>query len=89
MVRGVDAHFIAPGVGTGELIRDVVADKREVRYSEEGVGSDYMFRLGRDKILDATRAGSIARYINHSCDVRIVGTWFLLIRVVRRSDVLL
>ena len=31
--------------------------------------SDYMFRLDLNCIIDATRKGSMARYINHSCDV--------------------
>jgi SET domain-containing protein len=46
-----------------------VADVRERRYREEGLpeGSTYLMALGGDMTVDATRAGTIARFINHSC----------------------
>lgn len=31
-------------------------------------GDCYMFRLDAEWVIDATRAGSLARFINHSCD---------------------
>lgn len=34
-----------------------------------GIGC-YMFRIDDDWIIDATKAGNMARFINHSCDVR-------------------
>ncbi|CDR97348.1 homolog of Putative histone-lysine N-methyltransferase PFF1440w [Babesia bigemina] len=54
----------------GELIRDLVADRREDVYSNEqgGDGSCYMFRLDDQLIVDATRRGSMSRFINHSCE---------------------
>jgi hypothetical protein len=52
----------------GEQIRQAVADRREVLYEEEGVGSCYLFRLDKEVIVDATRSGGMARFINHSCD---------------------
>jgi SET domain-containing protein len=52
----------------GQCIRPALADRREVQYEVEGVGSCYLFRLDRDGILDATRRGGMARFINHSCD---------------------
>ena len=30
-----------------------------------------MFRVDSDTVIDATMTGGPARYINHSCDVRI------------------
>lgn len=36
----------------------------------QGAGT-YMFRIDDDRVIDATRAGSIAHLINHSCDVCI------------------
>jgi len=30
-----------------------------------------MFRLDHDRIIDATFWGNAARFINHSCDVRL------------------
>ena len=55
----------------GELIRQKVADERERRYEESGIGSCYLFRLGADLIVDATRVGTLSRFINHSCDVSV------------------
>lgn len=42
---------------------------REKRYEEEGIGSSYMFRVDHDTIIDATKCGNFARFINHSCNV--------------------
>lgn len=50
----------------GETVRSVVADLRELEY-EKQVGSCYLFRLDKQEIVDATRKGSMARFINHSC----------------------
>jgi SET domain-containing protein len=50
----------------------VVADIREVRHREAGL-DDYQFRLG-DSVVDATEAGGMARYINHSCSPNCVVT---------------
>jgi SET domain-containing protein len=52
----------------GEVIRQTVADKREVAYEEEGMGSCYLFRLDPIEIVDATRTGGMARYMNHCCE---------------------
>ena len=51
----------------GEKIRQKVADMREMRYDKQGVGSSYLFRMVDDEIVDATKKGGIARFINHSC----------------------
>jgi len=51
----------------GEKIRQKVADLREIRYTKQGVGSSYLFRMVDDEIVDATKKGGIARFINHSC----------------------
>lgn len=50
----------------GEVIRRPVADKREKKYSQQGLGL-YLFALDKDNHIDATLKGNIARYINHSC----------------------
>ena len=52
----------------GEIIRNEVADNREIRYGETGIGDCYMFRLDDIQIIDATFFGGKARYLNHSCD---------------------
>ena len=51
----------------GETVRGPVADLRERLYEEQRVGSCYLFRLDRSEIVDATRKGGMARFINHSC----------------------
>lgn len=65
----------------GEKVRQKVADLREFRYEKQGVGSSYLFRMMDDEIVDATKKGGIARFINHSCSpnctakiIRVEGT---------------
>ena len=53
----------------GEMIRQPIADIRERRYEEMGIGSSYLFRVDQDTIIDATTKGNLARFINHCCDV--------------------
>ncbi|XP_059192383.1 histone-lysine N-methyltransferase SETD1B-A-like [Centropristis striata] len=52
----------------GQMIRQVIADMREQRYEEEGIGSSYLFRVDPNTIIDATKLGNLARFINHSCN---------------------
>jgi histone-lysine N-methyltransferase SETD1 len=56
----------------GEIIRQKVADLREKRYEASGIGSSYLFRIDKERIIDATKIGNIARLINHCCDVFFV-----------------
>ena len=51
----------------GEKIRQEIADLREIRYTESGIGSSYLFRIDEGTVVDATKKGGIARFINHSC----------------------
>lgn len=51
----------------GEKIRQQVADMREQRYLISGIGSSYLFRIDENTVIDATKRGGIARFINHSC----------------------
>lgn len=37
----------------------VIADMREKRYEDEGIGSSYMFRVDHDTIIDATKCGNL------------------------------
>ena len=48
----------------------MVADMREKRYVQEGIGSSYLFRVDHDTIIDATKCGNLARFINHCCTGR-------------------
>ncbi|WOK95128.1 histone-lysine N-methyltransferase TRX1-like [Canna indica] len=53
----------------GELVRPTIADIRERRFYNSLVGAGtYMFRIDDERVIDATRAGSIAHLINHSCE---------------------
>lgn len=51
----------------GEVIRSEVCERREKRYLAQNRGT-YMFRIDDDWVIDATMSGSLARYVNHSCD---------------------
>lgn len=51
----------------GEVVRQQVADLRENRYLKSGIGSSYLFRIDESTVVDATKKGGIARFINHSC----------------------
>ncbi|GBE58635.1 SET domain-containing protein [Babesia ovata] len=57
--------FVTDEVAAGEPVVE-----REDVYSNEqgGDGSCYMFRLDDQLIVDATRRGSMSRFINHSCE---------------------
>ena len=52
----------------GEMVRQQVADMRERQYLKSGIGSSYLFRIDEYTVIDATKRGGIARFINHSCD---------------------
>ncbi|KAL5110316.1 Histone-lysine N-methyltransferase trithorax [Taenia crassiceps] len=51
---------------TGELIRNIICERREAEYQASGVDC-YFFRIDSDWVIDATYAGNYARFINHSC----------------------
>ena len=51
----------------GEKVRQQVADMRERQYLKSGIGSSYLFRIDENTVIDATKKGGIARFINHSC----------------------
>ncbi|XP_047317606.1 histone-lysine N-methyltransferase ATX2-like [Impatiens glandulifera] len=54
---------------TGDIVRPSIADRREhlIYNSLVGAGT-YMFRIDNERVIDATRTGSVAHLINHSCD---------------------
>jgi len=52
----------------GEKIRSSVAEFRERQYAR---GDSYLFRLDSDFVLDATHHGTMARFINHSCEPNV------------------
>jgi hypothetical protein len=55
----------------GEMIRQQVAEEREKKYERCGIGSSYLFRVDDDTVIDATKMGNVARFINHCCTVSV------------------
>ena len=53
----------------GQSVRSIIADVRENQYEKMGIGSSYLFRIDLENIIDATKCGNLARFINHSCNV--------------------
>ncbi|KAA3458046.1 SET domain-containing protein/PHD_2 domain-containing protein/zf-HC5HC2H_2 domain-containing protein [Gossypium australe] len=55
----------------GEIVGQHVADKRELEYLSgrkvQYKSACYFFRIDKEHIIDATRKGGIARFVNHSC----------------------
>lgn len=60
----------------GEIIGQKVADKREKEYEASNrlqyKSACYFFKIDKDNIIDATRKGGIARFVNHSCQPNCV-----------------
>ncbi|GAA0138522.1 hypothetical protein LIER_34945 [Lithospermum erythrorhizon] len=51
----------------GEVISSEEAERRSHTYETEGVKGSYIISLDSSYFVDATRKGSLARFINHSC----------------------
>ncbi len=52
----------------GSLIRASLADRFLEKYTRMGIPGDcYIFRIDENTHVDATMAGNIARFMNHSC----------------------
>ncbi|GMI95088.1 hypothetical protein HRI_003178100 [Hibiscus trionum] len=55
----------------GEIVGQHVADKRELEYQSgrkvQYKSACYFFKIDKEHIIDATRKGGIARFVNHSC----------------------
>ncbi|KAG1455305.1 hypothetical protein G6F46_008203 [Rhizopus delemar] len=64
--ESIDAHDIVIEY-IGEVIRQQVAEIREKHYERIGIGSSYLFRVDDDMVIDATKKGGMARFINHCC----------------------
>uniref|UniRef100_A0A8C2KDP1 [histone H3]-lysine(4) N-methyltransferase n=1 Tax=Cyprinus carpio TaxID=7962 RepID=A0A8C2KDP1_CYPCA len=55
----------------GDVLRAEVAMRKELLYKAKNRPA-YMFRISSERVIDATRSGSPARYINHSCSPNCV-----------------
>ncbi|KAJ2479802.1 hypothetical protein IWW56_002863 [Coemansia sp. RSA 2131] len=51
----------------GEVVTATEFRKRARVYQSEGISHHYFMSIGNGKVIDATRKGCIARFINHSC----------------------
>lgn len=60
----------------GEIVGLRVADRRESEYQSgkklQHKSACYFFRIDKEHIIDATRKGGIARFVNHSCQPNCV-----------------
>ena len=73
----------------GEVVRTLLSDVREQRYEKQGIGSSYLFRIDQEGgVVDATKCGNLARFINHSCDVSSSSRVYLL-RSKKKSAIIL
>lgn len=69
------SRFISRGAMVVEYVGEIVglhvADKRETDYQAgknvQYKSACYFFRIDKEHIIDATRKGGIARFVNHSC----------------------
>lgn len=52
----------------GEVVRPRISDIREQHYKNLGIGSSYLFRVDDEMVVDATKCGGLARFMNYSCD---------------------
>jgi SET domain-containing protein len=60
-------RFTACLLYAGVRIRKVFADRLEAEYRRNGE-DHYLFSVdGSDDLIDATRQGSLCRFVNHSC----------------------
>lgn len=51
----------------GEIIQRPLLDVREKRYKARGVSDSFLFRPSEKLVINSTRKGYMARFINHSC----------------------
>lgn len=51
----------------GEVVTAAEFRKRSKVYQQEGIEHHYFMSVGHNKVIDATRKGCIARFVNHSC----------------------
>ena len=77
----------------GEKLRQEIADMREANYDRQGIGSSYLFRIDENTVVDATKRGGIARFINHSCTpnctakiIKVDGSKRIVIYALRNID---
>ncbi|ORX79705.1 hypothetical protein K493DRAFT_271030 [Basidiobolus meristosporus CBS 931.73] len=66
----------AENLKTGQLVMEYIGEvvtytnfvKRTRQYSDQGLSHFYFMSLKSDEVIDATKMGCLARFINHSCN---------------------
>lgn len=51
----------------GEVVPVSEGKRRLMQYAAEGLKHTYIMDLSKNEVIDATKKGGIARFINHSC----------------------
>ncbi|KAM8728163.1 histone-lysine N-methyltransferase 2C isoform 1-T1 [Acanthopagrus schlegelii] len=76
----------------GTILRNEVATRKEKSYRTQN-RAVFMFRIDSEHVVDATRTGGVARYINHSCAPNCVAEvvtfergYKIIISCIRRID---
>ncbi|KAJ1965494.1 hypothetical protein GGI12_000716 [Dipsacomyces acuminosporus] len=67
----------------GEIVSAGEFKKRARVYQTEGIKHHYFMSIGSSKVIDATRKGCIARFINHSCGPNCVLQKWMVAGAVR------
>lgn len=52
----------------GEVIDEKAFKKRMIQYDEEGIKHFYFMMIQKGEFVDATKKGSLGRFLNHSCN---------------------
>ena len=64
----IGASSVGISASVGDLIRSSLSDTKMRKYTQMGIPGDcYIFRIDENAHVDATMAGNIARFMNHSC----------------------
>lgn len=60
---------------TGEIIDSAEEDRRGYDDSTMSRHHTFLFKIDEEYTIDATRTGSVARFINHSCEPNCEAVW--------------
>lgn len=67
MQRLLALHVVSTVVA-GEVVNVSIGKKRLAQYAAEGLKHTYIMDLSKNEVIDATKKGGTARFINHSCE---------------------
>ncbi|XP_052567076.1 histone-lysine N-methyltransferase SETD1-like [Culex pipiens pallens] len=67
-LKNIETTKAVTKMQVGQVVRPSVTDLRETKYEAIGISSTYLFRIDMETIIDATKCGNLARFLNHSCN---------------------